>query len=446
MRKTSKHHVTTYRAACLLLGVAMPAGWAADARADESTNHYVWADSPSETAPYTNWLTAAHAIQPALDAAGTGDTVWVTNGVYTLTAQLNISKTVSLIGVNGARSTIIDGNYPVVTNRCLQISDNKQALVEGITFTNGCSFKANGGGVLLGKGSTLRRCTIAGNSVIATNGFCYGGGVFINGSGYVLDCAVSGNFMTNNTDSMYGGGISTPYNGGRGAVISNCFIFGNTVSPGSGGGLRNDIALVVNCVISNNFASGPGSSGRGGGIYAAFYGTNRNCAILNNSSKNGSVYSERGGVFEGCLFAGNIGGFGAGMVNEGSAYVRNCTVAGNPGGPLLPGSQTVIENTISYYNGTENTAAGAWTNCCVNKSSILTIGTGNITNAPLFADTNAANFRLTRESPCVNAGAYCAWMDGARDLDGKKRVSGGRVDMGAYEFVFPPPGTFYSLR
>ena len=32
--------------------------------------------------PYTNWTTAAHVIQDAVDAAQTGDTVLVAGGVY----------------------------------------------------------------------------------------------------------------------------------------------------------------------------------------------------------------------------------------------------------------------------------------------------------------------------------------------------------------------------
>ncbi len=36
----------------------------------------------SDAAPYTNWATAARTIQAAVDAATTGDVVWVTNGVY----------------------------------------------------------------------------------------------------------------------------------------------------------------------------------------------------------------------------------------------------------------------------------------------------------------------------------------------------------------------------
>ena len=52
-----------------------------------AATRYVWQSSPSPAAPYTNWATAAHVIQDAVDAAQTGDTVLVAGGVYAIPRQ-----------------------------------------------------------------------------------------------------------------------------------------------------------------------------------------------------------------------------------------------------------------------------------------------------------------------------------------------------------------------
>ena len=47
-----------------------------------ATVRYVNVSSPNPTPPYTNWATAATDIQSAVAAAGAGDEIVVTNGVY----------------------------------------------------------------------------------------------------------------------------------------------------------------------------------------------------------------------------------------------------------------------------------------------------------------------------------------------------------------------------
>jgi hypothetical protein len=70
-----------------------------------------------------------------------------------------------------------------------------------------------------------------------------------------------------------------------------------------------------------------------------------------------------------------------------------------------------------------------------------TNGVGNITNAPLFVDTNNwSNLRLQPNSPCIDAGNN-DFVTSLTDLDGNPRILNGIADMGAYEFVPLPPPT-----
>ena len=65
-------------------------------------------------------------------------------------------------------------------------------------------------------------------------------------------------------------------------------------------------------------------------------------------------------------------------------------------------------------------------------------GNGNITNEPMFVDTNTGNYRLSAGSPCINAGnnQYAPTNVTPVDLDGNLRIWNATVDMGAYEYRF----------
>ncbi|MHC4694868.1 MAG: right-handed parallel beta-helix repeat-containing protein [Planctomycetota bacterium] len=65
-------------------------------------------------------------------------------------------------------------------------------------------------------------------------------------------------------------------------------------------------------------------------------------------------------------------------------------------------------------------------------------GEGNINDDPLFTDSNNGDFRLSVGSPCIDTGVNWAILPlGMTDLDGKLRIIGDIVDMGAYEFFGP---------
>lgn len=69
----------------------------------------------------------------------------------------------------------------------------------------------------------------------------------------------------------------------------------------------------------------------------------------------------------------------------------------------------------------------------------LTGVNGNISVDPLFVDYENGDFHLRSDSPCINAGDPDYMPEpGETDLDGKARLIGGRIDMGAYEFNHVP--------
>jgi hypothetical protein len=170
------------------------------------------------TAPgFTSWGTAATNIQHAVDTAETDDIVLVTNGTYRLTSEISIAKKITLRsfknGTTNRDGTILDGNFPATSNRCLNVNF-AGAVVDGFTITNGYAVTGHvsggfgGGGLKVSKG-TVTNCLITGNWTP------YNGGVGIQFSqrGYVENCIV----YDNNS-----GGVNWSYDGtGSGSTWTN---------------------------------------------------------------------------------------------------------------------------------------------------------------------------------------------------------------------------------
>ena len=300
--------------------------------------HYVNTNNSTPDPPYSTWETAAANIQDAVDVAYNGGKIFVTNGTYLLSSQIDVPWNLTIQSVSGPENTIIDGNNSV---RCFNLYNNN-TIVSGFTITNGNA------GSWVGD---------------------HGGGVFCSDT--------------------------TP-------VITNCTISLNSAG-GWGGGIF--YGTVNNCMISMN------SANNGGGT---FYGTVNNCAISGNSAGN------------------NGGGTWVGIVN-------NCTISGNSAGKWGGGTfQGTVNNSIIYYNSAlsdANRLGGTYNYCCTTPDGAS--GTGNITDLPQFISIIPANYRLQLTSPCINAGNN-SYAPMPVDLDGNPRIINGTVDMGCYEFTYPP--------
>ncbi len=236
------------------------------------------------------------------------------------------------------------------------------------------------------------------------------------------------------------------------ASLSGFTLTGGTSESGAGVFCESTNAVLSNCVVSGNSSRSYSSGGFpavGGG---AIGGTLNNCILTGNtayaqfSQHNTGRYHAWGGgaaycVLNNCTLIGNSA-FGANFSQGlgGGTYhstLNNCTLIDNSAGSSGGGaSACTMNNCIIYFNYGDNYDPYSTLNySCTSPQP--TNGVGNITNAPLFVDQSTGNLRLQSNSPCINAGLN-AFAPAGLDLDGNPRISGGTVDIGAYEFVFTP--------
>ena len=230
------------------------------------------------------------------------------------------------------------------------------------------------------------------------------------GSGGGANASVLNNCILTSNISI--GGAAVGGGGAYSSTLTNCTLIGN--SGDRGGGANG--GTLVDCLIISNFSLGVNPGVGGGGAYGA---TLDGCLIFGNSSIVNSSAPLGGGALN-CL-------------------LNNCTVVSNSGAYGGGTAGCTNNNCIIMFNSAfhimSNNFSGGVVNFC-DTTPLPAAGIYNITNAPLFVDPINSNFRLQSNSPCINSGNN-AYVVGAADLDGNPRISGGTVDMGAYEFQNP---------
>lgn len=278
------------------------------------------------------------------------------------------------------------------------LAGDEVVVTNGVYSTGGRSENAQTNRVTLGTPLTLRSVngpqftTIQGYQVPGTtNGDAAVRCVYV-----VSEACVLAGFTIKGGATLYSeGGLWGWFNGGGvlcavDTVVSNCVLTGNTAFWDGGGSYGGNL---INCVLAGN------SAGRGGGAY--------------------------GGVLNNCTLTGNSAHSGGGA---------------SGGDELGLDSYPSLNNCIIYFNTADNPLEandGQWTtlnHCCTTPPP--TNGFGNITNSPLFVDLANGDLRLESNSPCINAGNN-TFAPAGTDLGGNPRITGGTVDIGAYEFQNP---------
>jgi hypothetical protein len=308
-------------------------------------------------------------------------------------------------------------SHPSRTDNCYHVivaeGPDTIAVLDGLTICGGNTTNDNagrwygGGGIYNDKGSlTITDCVFIRNSA-----WLYGGAIY-NASGSSLkltDCIISNSFAF-----LLGGAV---YQGSSASLIADrCAISGNAVNRYGGAICCNAASgtSLSNCVLSGNSAISS-TDGEGGAIYTSA-GTVQvdNCTLTGNSAAAGSTiarYSPDSTIqnsikFENCI-----------LWDEGSAVLNDANSA----------------FTMRYCD-----VRGGWT------------GQGNINADPCFVEAGYweygapadsyndlwvdGDYHLLGTSPCTNRGDPCyVYEPGATDIAGNPRVTGGAVDIGAYE-------------
>jgi hypothetical protein len=387
--------------------------------------------APGSAQDGATWQTAYRTIQGALNAAQRGDEVWVRNTTFFEDLTVATPDLTLIGGFAGTEQTNVpEGAAPATVTGTgaprvvLAISASASGItVRGFRIVDG----ARGGIRVDAAGATIASCAVNSNGSAGGEG----GGIFCSPGSEVT---IRDSTIAENT-SRYGAGIRAT---DAIVTISNSVISRNEAAhvhlaqPGDalaeGGGIYLDggTAWIKNNEITYNTvealqAAGTTSPsiGRGGG--AAIHGkatvTNNTIAfngVLRPVSADNALGSGGGAYFDGeGTFANNIVSFNT--VEEGSSADHG----GLALGPAAASGVTVSHN-LFHANAPDDSGEYAGAD-------------GNVAGDPLFVGGTPYHFQLQPGSSAMDVGDDAWVAAGDTDLDGRPRVLGPRVDIGAYE-------------
>ncbi|MDG2398919.1 MAG: hypothetical protein P8M59_06360, partial [Candidatus Marinimicrobia bacterium] len=190
-------------------------------------------------------------IQPAVELAASGNTVYVAPGTYTENVLLE-GKDLSILSTGNRDNTIIDANGAGSPMTFYGNSVTSATVLNGFTLQNGGGSGAHGIYCYYSS-PTLVDLNIKDNINVGTSNDDYGGGirVYNNAHPTLVSAQITGN------TGRYGGGISVHHNSSL--SMTNVTVAGNIATAYDGGGLYCDYNVessIVNSIFWDNSADG----------------------------------------------------------------------------------------------------------------------------------------------------------------------------------------------
>ena len=361
----------------------------------------------------SSWADAANNLQLAIDLANIyGAKVWVKGGLYQSTSNSNYAfRLVPAVEVYGGfagneshdydlsqrdfitNATILDGGG---TKRVLhQESDFTEAtaaLWDGFTLRNGYDNEYyRAAGAYIQDYVTLRNFIIYDN--VSENGYAAGIRVDANNHSLIDNSVIRDN---KNYAYSHAGGAYIAY-----AKITNTKIYNNE-TKGEGGGLYLGASTMINCLVSNNKAR----------LYS---GVEASSGDIVNSTivKNSSEYNYN--------------------ATYPAAYLNNSTVVNSIIWGNTHNGEYAQLGTGNTVDVTYSAIQGGWTG--EGNISIEVDNDGNVQDVNYIRFLDGANniFELKDNSVAVDAGNNENANVTDYDLNGKQRINGATIDMGAFE-------------
>ncbi len=362
-------------------------------------------------------------IQAGIDAAIGGDTVLVADDFYSGVGNRDLDflgKAITVRSAGDDPSTCTLEGHSASRAVSFINGEGPNSILRGFTLQHTEVTDENGGAVLIVNSSpTITNCVIYSCSALGTG---RGGGLYIeNGGPVITDCEIK------ICDSDRGGAV---YCTSSIPLFKNCLFFSST-AVSYGGGIfctNNSTMRIYECTFDDNNAN------FGAGIWCE-----DSSPIITNSkfSQNAAGNHGGGAAFDNCegaeitnclFYNGNTGGtYGGGITCAGSTGpdIINCTINGNTagvvgGGIHISNCPALITNCIVWNNSPESIYVSGTTlpdisYSCIEQSSGVYPGTGNINSDPLFVSGPLGYYYLDASdnpnrvvSPCINIGSNLA--------------------------------------